>query len=455
MAVTAEELGTLAGAYLERQHWFQLTVPGAREDEVELVHSEILREAPPPLCRLLLSCRGRHFSLFVGWRRATEVSDALHGREGAIFGSALDGLRTALVYDALADDTLAIELFRRATGDNEVATRVRQVAAAVSHASLVYDGRFLMKCYRVLEDTTRPEIEVLMKLDSVGFNAILAPVAAWQRDGFELALVREFLPSALEGRLLALTSLRDLLARVSGYDRADMAVTARLEPANTFDPAAAAATAGGDLASEMRRLGVTAAHLHLALADAFATSEVSPATLADEIAQLVSNGFPGRAASGGGREANDLIARVQSLDPGKAGLAIRVHGDFHLRRVMRGETGWVVVGFGDDPLFSDSLSLTSLSPRSGTPVEDLADMWFSIGRTAREALAQRPVDEVDAADRLARAWVTRNRRAFLDGYVATRGVGRLLPADAGIVEELLGVLTAARERLHGSGFSDA
>jgi len=450
MAVTAEELGTLAGAYLERQHWFQLTVPGAREDEVELVHSEILREAPPPLCRLLLSCRGRHFSLFVGWRRATEVSDALHGREGAIFGSALDGLRTALVYDALADDTLGIELFRRATGDNEVATRVRQVAAAVSHASLVYDGRFLMKCYRVLEDTTRPEIEVLMKLDSVGFNAILAPVAAWQRDGFELALVREFLPSALEGRLLALTSLRDLLARVSGYDRADMAVTARLEPANTFDPAAAAATAGGDLASEMRRLGVTAAHLHLALADAFATSEVSPATLADEIAQLVSNGFPGRAASGGGREANDLIARVQSLDPGKAGLAIRVHGDFHLRRVMRGETGWVVVGFGDDPLFSDSLSLTSLSPRSGTPVEDLADMWFSIGRVAGEALAQRPRAELGLAGQLARAWVRRNRRAFLEGYLATRGIGRLLPDDPGIVEELLAVLTMAREHRHGA-----
>ena len=50
--------------------------------------------------------------------------------------------------------------------------------------------------------------------------------------------------------------------------------------------------------------------------------------------------------------------------------------------------------------------------------------------------------------------MVRNQRAFLDGYVATRDVGRLVPAEAGIVEELLGVLTAARERLHGSGFSD-
>jgi predicted trehalose synthase len=121
---------------------------------------------------------------------------------------------------------------------------------------------------------------------------------------------------------------------------------------------------------------------------------------------------------------------------------------------MRTDGGWVVVGFGDDPLFADPLPRASLAPRTGTPIEDLADMWFSIGRTAWEALAQRPVDEVVAAGRLARAWVERNRRAFLDGYVATRDVGRLLPAEAGIVEELLGVLTAARERLHGSGFSD-
>ncbi len=450
MAVTKDELGALAGSYLDRQRWFQLTVPGARAAEIDLVHCEILRDEPPSLCRLLLRCRGRHLSLFVGWRDAVEVSDALHGREGAIFGSVLDGHRTALVYDALADDVLAIELFRRATRGRETATRVRQVATAVSHASLVYDGRLLMKCYRVLEDTTRPEIEVLMKLDAVGFNAILAPVAAWQSDGFDLALVREFLPSALEGRLLALTSLRDLLARVSGYDRADTAVTTRLESGSTFDPATAAAAAGGDLASEMRRLGGTAARLHLALADAFGATEVPPSTLADEVALLLSNGFGGRTAGERVRGSSDLVARVRALHPGRAGSAIRVHGDFHLRRVMRGETGWVIVGFGDDPLFGDSLALTSLSPRSGTPVEDLADMWFSIGRVAHEALAQRPIAEVELAGQLAREWVRRNRGALLAGYLATRGIDRLLPGDASLVEELLTVLTAAREHRHGA-----
>ena len=445
MVLVPAELGALARAYLDRQPWFQLTTPGARADEIELVNSEMLNEAPPPLCRLLLQCRGRHFSVFAGWRDAAEASQALHGREGAIFGSALEGQRSVLVYDALADDELALGLFRLATGGRETARHVRQVATAVSHASLVYDGRFLMKCYRVLEDTSRPEIEVAMKLDAVGFNAILAPVAVWAADGLDLALVREFLPSALEGRLLALTSLRDLLARVSGYVRADPR-PGLLGPGLAFDPAAAV---GGDLASEMRRLGGTAARMHLALADAFGVTEVEPATLADEIAGLSANGFGAPKAGPPAPGSADLVARLGTIRHGEAGSAIRVHGDFHLRRVMRGETGWVVVGFGDDPLFADALSLTSLCPRSGTPIEDLADMWFSIDRVAREALALRPVVEVERASRLARAWVARNRRAFFEGYLATRDIPSLLPADPAVVEALLAVLTMARERRYG------
>jgi predicted trehalose synthase len=443
------ELGALARSYLDRQSWFQLTVPGARLDEIELVRAEMLREEPLPLCRLLLRCRARHFSVFAGWRDVTAAAQALHGREGAIFGSAAGDRGSVLVYDALADDELALELFVRATGGREAARRVRPLTTAVSHASLVYDGRYLMKCYRVLEDAVRPELEVMMQLDAVGFNAILAPVAAWAADGFDLALVREYLPSALEGRVLALTSLRDLLARVSGYDRADAGM-ARVEPGLAAEPAAAVATAGGDLASEMRRLGTTAARLHLALAEAFGTSEIGPGSLADELAAIATG------APAGGRAAKDdrttaLVARVRALDPGGAGLAIRVHGDFHLRRVMRGETGWIVVGFGDDPLYADSLP--SLRPRSGTPIEDLADMWFSIDRVAREALAQRPPAELEPAGALAREWVVRNRRAFLAGYLATDDVARLLPADAGVVEGLLAVLTAAREHGHRTAAS--
>ena len=83
---------------------------------------------------------------------------------------------------------------------------------------------------------------------------MLRPVANWVRHGWDLALVREYAPGAVEGRLLALTSLRDLLGRTIDEDKL------RREEVGG---------AGGDLSSEMRRLGEITANLHLALAEAF------------------------------------------------------------------------------------------------------------------------------------------------------------------------------------------
>ena len=402
----------LARAHLDRQPWFQMTSGGAAPHEITLVSERQLIDAPVPLAHLVLTARSRNYSCFVGWRTPEEVSEVLHGREGAIYGSATRRKGGVLVYDALADDELAIALLRHATNGKVNAKRVRQLSSLASHASLVYDERFLMKCYRVLEEGTRPEIEVLRGLDALGFNAILAPIAFWESEGNDLALVREFLPSALEGRLLALTSLRDLLAHVSATD-----------PRATFspdeasqDPDAVAASAGGDLASEMRRLGATAANLHLAMANAFGTRPI----MGDELLASLESALGSRLDG-----VNEEVVRALTEAP--AGLEIRIHGDFHLRRVMRADVGWIVSGFGDDPLNIDPTSFTSVLAQRGSPVEDLADMWFSIEKNARDALAQRPASERPLARLLAAAWVRRNQLAFLDGYGSTSGIETLVP----------------------------
>ncbi len=407
-----ESLESLARAYLDRQPWFQMTSGGASPSEVTLVSGREIASGPVPLAHLELLCRSRNYSCFVGWRPAAEVAEILHGREGAIYGSAMRRGGGALVYDALADDELAIELLRHATKGKINAKRVRQLSSLASHASLVYDERVLMKCYRVLEEGTRPEIEVLRGLDAEGFNAILAPIAFWESEGNDLALVREFLPSALEGRLLALTSLRDLLGRISASDP-----RATFTPDEaTQDPDAVAASAGGDLASEMRRLGSTAAHLHVAMARAFGTRPIVGDELLESIESVLGTRFDG---------VNDEVTRT--LIDAPAGMEIRIHGDFHLRRVMRADVGWIVSGFGDDPLNLDPGSFTSILAQRGSPVEDLADMWLSIELCARHALAQRPVAERPLASVLAKAWVRRNRLAFLEGYAISPGVDELIP----------------------------
>jgi predicted trehalose synthase len=405
-------LETLARAYLDRQPWFQRTSGGARPTEISIVSEHQIVDEPVPLAHLVMLCRSRNYSCFVGWRPAAEASLVLHGRESAIYGSASRRDGGVLVYDALADDDLAIELLRHATKGVVHAKRVRQLSSLASHASLVYDESVLMKCYRVLEEGTRPEIEVLRGLDALGFNAILAPIAFWESEGNDLALVREFLASALEGRLLALTSLRDLLARVSVSDP-----RATFSPDEaTQDPDAVAASAGGDLASEMRRLGTTAASLHLAMARAFGTRPLDGQELLSTIESSFGPRFEG---------VNDEV--VWALSDAPAGCEIRIHGDFHLRRVMRADVGWVVSGFGDDPLNVDPGSFTSVLAQRGSPAEDLADMWFSIEFNAREALTQRPLSERPLASILASAWVRRNQIAFLEGYATTPGIEELIP----------------------------
>jgi hypothetical protein len=86
-----------------------------------------------------------------------------------VLGLCDDGSGEVLCYDALADEELTAALLAVASGGSQRATRVRLVQSLVSHASLVYDERLFMKSYRVLEPAPRPEIEVLLSLDAVGF----------------------------------------------------------------------------------------------------------------------------------------------------------------------------------------------------------------------------------------------------------------------------------------------
>jgi len=205
--------------------------------------------------------------------------------------------------------------------------------------------------------------------------------------------VREYIPGAVEGRLLALTSLRDLLGRNLDDGRP------KLEDVGG---------AGGDLSSEVRRLGEATGSLHLALAEAFG---------------------------------------VRSLPDGDTlrTAAIRIHGDYHLRRVFRTDAGWIVGGFGDDPLIGKSADSTKpQEPRFASPFEDLADLSYSLRQVAAESVAAQPAATRIQAERLAKAWERRNRGAFLSGYLGVGGIRRLVALDRPAAADAIKSLITAR-----------
>lgn len=378
------------GPFLARQDWAQsvLRAYGAAIVPAQVVDVEILRHELPGMASVVVGSGDSVFHIVIGWRDMAVAPGVLGGRPNAVLGPARHGAEDVLVYDAMADGELVVGLLASASAGVAEATRARLVQSLVSHSSVIFDDRLFMKCYRVIEPRPRPEIEMMLRLDEVGFNHMLAPVAHWARDGRDLGIVREFIPGAIEGKALALTSLRDLLARAEPGES---------DGAASFEDVG---LAGGDFGPEMRRLGETTAHMHLAL----------------------------QAAFGGGRSEG-----------------IRLHGDYHLRRVMRTDAGWLVAGFGDDPLLVvDAGTASTGEPVMSSPVEDLADMCFSLRQVAGESVGLQPRSTLAHARALAAGWERHNVNELLRGYRSVPEVLALVRLEAADLPDEVDRLVSGR-----------
>ena len=209
-----------------------------------------------------------------------------------------------------------------------------------------------------------------------------------------LAVAREYLAGATDGWHLALTSLRILYARHE-------------------DPA----LSGGDFGPDAGRLGAITAQLHLALADAFGTSEADlSAWVAGFRAQLdrIRDDVPADAISA----RYDRLAQLRDVGP-----AIRIHGDLHLGQSLRADAGWYLIDFEGEPA-------RPLAERvlPSSPLRDVAGMLRSFHYAAEVGRWEGGHDD-ERAHAEARDWETRVRHEFLDGYFGTEGIDALLPQE--------------------------
>jgi maltokinase len=396
--------------YLARQRWFQ----GDRAPDasaVRVVAADQLATTGAGAHRLLWAVVAvgspaaagspaatgpeTEYQLLIGERRNGEVAEFLKGHEQSVLGSVDD----RYYYDATVDPELALA-WLAVVGDGAVgASRVRPVVAEQSNTSLVYDDRYIAKIFRRLHEGRNPDVEVTSALAAVGFAHVADPVAVWQRDETDLAFVQRFLAGGTEGWGLALASLRNLYS---------------VRPDDPGD-------AGGDFAHEAARLGQVTAEMHLALAEAFGVDREQfktagwPAVLAevdDELHAVVGAAFGGSAG-----QLLDRLRRVE--DPGPA---IRAHGDYHLGQVMRTDTGWYVLDFEGEPARAKADRLVYTSP-----YKDVTGMLRSLQYAARFVLLEQDATEHEELKPLGDGWEEHNRAAFLDGYLATPGIGAVLP----------------------------
>jgi len=267
----------------------------------------------------------------------------------------------------------------RMTGETDP-PEARSLAVEQSNTSLVLtDGR-LAKVFRRLHPGPNPDVEVPASLGARDFAGVVAPVATWTQEGWDLGVVVPFLSGAADGWDVALA---------------------------TADPAALAFELGGVIAD-----------LHAALAEAFGAAPADPATYVHVY----------EAAVEGAQGVVDPVERGRLRFMQEPGAAIRVHGDLHLGQLLRHEGRWRVIDFEGEP----TRSLVERKAHA-SPLKDAAGMVRSFAYAAAVAGHEEGWDH-RAADAFLTAYLTSPAVAHLlpsepgpvlDAYILEKAVYEL------------------------------
>ncbi len=379
--------------------------------EITVLRAEVLRAGRPGLVDIVAQVGERRAHFVAGLRGVTDEPHFLRSGEEAALGLLDDDHGLAVCTDALRDAQLAPLLLATVRG---VETRPGPVAVLRDDddATVLDCGdRGDLMVFPWLAAEARPDIDLMVALDEVGFNHVAAPLVRWVWEGHDLGVVQEPLADRSGGWALALTSLRDYYA--SG---------------------GAPEAAGGDFGAEARALGTMTARMHLALDRAFLRHHEPVVDWVDEAEATIAAADASLLDAPGVAELVKWISESDGRLP-----VIRTHGDFHLGRTARTDQGWVVSDCAPGGVLAGAST-----PGRRTPLADVADLLWSMHQASTVAAAERdPAGRLGLAA-LGQAWEARNRRAFVSGYLGTPGIGGLVGPDRDLVRRLVSFLELAR-----------
>jgi maltokinase len=389
--------------HLARQRW-----SGANDRPIRSVAMrwvDQVHEGDPMLLWVLVDATfedggEQTYQLFLAVRSMDPPVDFLQGKEREHVAFVPDADGDLVVYDALVDPELAVDVLCLVAPDTEVEVP-RPIVLEHSNSSLVFDERLILKVLRKVEPGPNPDVEIPRVLAARGVPHVQAPIAELRRDDIDLAVLREFLVGATEGWVLALASVKDMLA-------------SRLPPEET----------GGDFVWHSERLGGVLGELHVAMADAWGRTADAGASWADAMLEHLDEvrGLDDALGQVGVRRAEVEAVYRRLHDLTDTGAQIRIHGDLHLAQVLLVDAGWIVLDFEGEPARRRSHRFTESSP-----LRDMAGLLRSFHYAVSVGLREwGDPDEEQVA--LGDAWERRNRTALLDAYTAVDGVAGLLPS---------------------------
>ena len=296
-----------------------------------------------------------------------------------------------------------------------------------SNTIVVMGERLILKGYRRLRAGASPELEMGRFLTDVVKYANCAPLAGTVEylgnDGQTklLAMLQAFVANQGDGWTYSLDYLRRYLEEhrtapatdalpVNAHDAYLLMI--RTLAKRTAELHRALATQTGDAAFDPQPL--TRTDLDAYKQRALGEARTSLALLKSNLDQV---------ASADREKAQEILTQqdryVSRLEAGTTeettGQKIRIHGDYHLGQVLVTRNDFVIVDFEGEPGHSIEQRRAKQSP-----LRDVAGMLRSFSYVEHSALRSVAHDEVEFSklSKLAHAWTTEVREAFLSAYDA-------------------------------------
>jgi len=338
---------------------------------------------------------------FVGWWEDPEhgwvhAYDALHDREAMACWLRSFDEAAAQEHGHTVDPETMLTFHRLPGHDLDPEASSTLFTGEQSNSSVAFGEDALMKVFRKVTPGVNPDVAVHEVLTRAGSDHV-ASLYGWldvldpdSEAVIQLAMLQQFLRTAIDGWDMALGSVRSLFA----------------------DPELHANQSGGDFAGEATRLGEALRELHETLRESFGTEAVDASRLAALMGERLA---AAETVVPDLREHHDALARLHGRVAGLGRIEVhRIHGDLHLGQTLRTSKGWKLVDFEGEP--AKPLAERMLPD---SPWRDVAGMLRSFDYAPHAVERDRDEeDKAGAAQRSVRAdeWANRAANHFLTAY---------------------------------------
>lgn len=388
----------------------------------------------------------------------------------------------AIVYDAMANDSVCAALlsivemerevktrtagvrgfktaiYNELRGPNDFPPRIRRGGGGTSNTAIVFDDRLIMKLFRRLEPGQNPELEIGRFLsEKTDYRRLPLTAGAFDYSSAKteptvLAIVQQLVNNEGPGWEHALEEIGRFFERASSESHANDQIDA--DSRSLFDlagiePPAMVADTIGTYLTAAAILGRRTAELHLALASdpsdpAFAPEPITPEYLSRvrtqlrkraevAIASLAENagGLPDALREAAQRliaDREQVIERMGTLPADELrATKIRCHGDYHLGQVLRAEGDFIILDFEGEP----ARPLAERREKE-SPMRDVAGMLRSFSYAAYSGLftfTERRPDNFARMEAWARLWQNWTSAVFYSSYCSIAAGASFLPDD--------------------------